>query len=509
MPGPTDQAGLLDLLDDILLRITAHLSLQERLRLPEVCRKWRGLLAGPSEAWRQVEAVVVLDEHESWPPGAAGSPNTPLQSFCRWLQPRLAGLEELRLALDATRLLPMAQPPCLPADLLLLGTVGEAAAVAAATAGPLPLAKLSIQWHGSAMLGWGAGAMGLPLRNLRKLAFPGGTRLWVSGSSSIADDLPSLTDFGLIDGLLVGELDTPWLPPSVTMLALAAVGLTRLPGVLAHLPRLQSLVLDHNYEIGSAPLNGLTQLTALQELNLSECALTSFPHQISALSSLRILYLHNTFADAADLAPVDWEPLRALRHLVFLSISGNSLHHVPTVVLGLTQLRGLHLEDNLITRLPAGAPVLAGLRELLLDWRAALGSPASLAGAAALTRLILNDHLALELGPGAHPGAVGALLRTLGALSALRRIDDVVPEGMVTSISTAVAHAMWQLGRACPHVELGTMAATNAGWTLSSLVAGLPHNDGLALLVPAGVEGGGGESGEAQSAVAAAAGPAG
>lgn len=57
--------------------------------------------------------------------------------------------------------------------------------------------------------------------------------------SPTADELPSLTDFGLIDGLLVGDLDSPWLPPSVTMLALAAVGLTRLPGVLAHLPRLQ------------------------------------------------------------------------------------------------------------------------------------------------------------------------------------------------------------------------------------------------------------------------------
>lgn len=128
---------------------------------------------------------MVLDEHESWPPGAPGAPGTPLQSFCRWLQPRLAGVEELRLALDATRLLPMAQPPCLPADLLLLGTVGEAAAAAAA--GPLPLAKLSIQWHGSAALGWGPRATGLPLRNLRKLAFPGGTRLWVDGSLPAAE----------------------------------------------------------------------------------------------------------------------------------------------------------------------------------------------------------------------------------------------------------------------------------------------------------------------------------
>lgn len=79
----------------------------------------------------------------------------------------------------------------------------------------------------------------------------------------------------------------------------------------------------------------------------------------------------------------------------------------------------------------------------------------------------------------------------------------------MTSISTPVAHAMWQLGRTCPRVELGTMAATNAGWTLSSLVAALPHNDGLALLVPAGPSGEGGGGIEPQAAAAAAEAPAG
>lgn len=42
----------------------------------------------------------------------------------------------------------------------------------------------------------------------------------------------------------------------------------------------RSLVLDHNYELGSAPLDALARLTALQELNLSECTLASFPRQV-------------------------------------------------------------------------------------------------------------------------------------------------------------------------------------------------------------------------------------
>lgn len=123
-------------------------------------------------------------------------------------------------------------------------------------------------------------------------------------------------------------------------------------------------------------------------------------------------------------------------------------HHHPCSRLSCTLgPQGLHLEDNLITQLPAGAPVLAGLRELLMDWRTALGSPASLAGATSLTRLILNDHLTLEMGTGAHPEAVEALLRTLGLLGALRRIDDVIPEGL------QVGRCRVGLGGACVCVE--------------------------------------------------------
>ena len=105
---------------------------------------------------------------------------------------------------------------------------------------------------------------------------------------------------------------------------------------------------------------------------------------------------------------------------------------------------------------------------------------------------------------GGHPSAVSALLGALGSLPALVRVEDVVPEGlqgMVTSISAPVAHALLHLGRACPHVQLGTMPATNAGWTLSSLVAGLPHNEGLALMVP---EAAAEAEGEAEGAAAEA-----
>lgn len=50
--------GLLELPEDLLLRIALQLKLGERLRLGEVCRKLRQLCAGPSELWRSVATTL-------------------------------------------------------------------------------------------------------------------------------------------------------------------------------------------------------------------------------------------------------------------------------------------------------------------------------------------------------------------------------------------------------------------------------------------------------------------
>ena len=52
---------LLDLPEDVLLRIGLQLKLNERLRLAEVCRKLRQLCAGPSELWRVLRARLRAD----------------------------------------------------------------------------------------------------------------------------------------------------------------------------------------------------------------------------------------------------------------------------------------------------------------------------------------------------------------------------------------------------------------------------------------------------------------
>lgn len=131
--------------------------------------------------------------------------------------------------------------------------------------------------------------------------------------------------------------------------------------------------------------------------------------------------------------------------------------------------------------LPTG-PYLRHLRELLIDWRDALRCPAALSAATALTRLVLNNHLALRPAqPQGHaplPASATAvlsaeasepLLAALAGLPALRLLQDVVPAGVVAALSPAVAWAMWQLGRRCPRVELGLLEGTYIGWNLGDL----------------------------------------
>ena len=141
-------------------------------------------------------------------------------------------------------------------------------------------------------------------------------------------------------------------------------------------------------------------------------------------------------------------------------------------------LQALHIEENELTELPAG-PYLGSLRELLLDWRTALCSAAPLRGATSLTRLLLNDHAALRIGPGDRevPPAEAAepLLGTLAVLPALRLVHDIVYEEEVSRFTPPVAAVMWQLGQRCPHLEFQVLADTNVGWTLSSLIGALPN----------------------------------
>jgi hypothetical protein len=92
--------------------------------------------------------------------------------------------------------------------------------------------------------------------------------------------------------------------------------------------------------------------------------------------------------------------------------------------------------------------------------------------AARLSRLVLNNHRAVDLagqgGLTVRPAAAAEpLLDALAAMPALALVEDVFGEEDV--VTAPVARAMWQLGRRCPRVRLGVLGDTNVGWALAQL----------------------------------------
>lgn len=78
--------------------------------------------------------------------------------------------------------------------------------------------------------------------------------------------------------------------------------------------------------------------------------------QISALTRLKILYLHGAFNhSAAPVAEAAWEALRPLTALRFLAISGNCLPTLPPAVAQMSHL----LVSSFICEVAAGVGVAA------------------------------------------------------------------------------------------------------------------------------------------------------
>lgn len=462
-PAHSRWLHLLDLPDSALASIAKLLPFCERLRLSLVCRALRRLCAGPSDVWHMVEAVAELPfDEEAGEAQRLSDEMLLLERVARWLGPRLAAVHVLDFAVFSS-------VPIDPGELTLLPVV-ELLFSKCPAGQPLPLAKLSIEWPEAVLLRADFTPPNAPrLHHLHKLAFPTVGRLEVA--ACLPPDL-ALTDFSLQDGTLWsdrGTLAAAWLPPTVTALHLSSVGLRALPQVLTQLPHLRSLVLNYNRLTGASNLAILEQLARLEDLNLSECFLPRFPDQVSALTGLRLLYLHNAFNRNVRVPLAAWSALAPLRRLVFLSISGNQLQQLPPCVAGLTQLQCLHVEEN---EFEAGLPLhpyLRNLRELVMDWQAALDSPTSLQAATALSRLVLCNHRAVDEGPG--PGltvrsaeAAEPLLSVLSVMPALRAVEDVF--GEEESVTAPVARVMWQLGRRCPHLQLKMLPSTDVGWTL-------------------------------------------
>jgi len=143
-----------------------------------------------------------------------------------------------------------------------------------------------------------------------------------------------------------------------TKLYLDGIELTELPESLSQLTRLQELDLSHN---GLTELpESLRHLTQLKILNLSLNKLTTLPEWLGQLTQLRSLALYVNKLRALP------EFLGQLAQLQELNIGGNLLTSLPEYLGELSQLRTLKFYGNRLTVMPRWLGKLKALEHLVI-----------------------------------------------------------------------------------------------------------------------------------------------
>ncbi len=146
-------------------------------------------------------------------------------------------------------------------------------------------------------------------------------------------------------------------------------------------------------------------LTAMEDLRLSENHLSSLPDSIGNLTCLEILHLYgNTLSSLPD-------TIGNLKLLVHLILGSNQLHALPDSLGNLDKLLMLHLVGNPLHDVPACIGNLVSLRILYLGSANLETMPDNIGRLTALEELFLEDNHLSSL-----PGTMGNLV----ALRSLR-----------------------------------------------------------------------------------------
>ncbi|EFN50759.1 hypothetical protein CHLNCDRAFT_142485 [Chlorella variabilis] len=332
--------------------------------------------------------------------------------------------------------------------------------VAAAALVAPSLTSLTIRWDGAAV----AGVWLLEAVHLQELAL-------FCGQLTLTDALGSLAELKELsaessDGPLTVQ-SAATLPPSLTKLYAVECRLAELPEAVSCLPHLESAYLSRNPLLPSS-LTRLAGLPRLQLISLIGCSFERPPPELSAVTTLRVLYLdYNPFGIESEV-PIQAgfsSALAPLMRLQALGLSHLLLESWPEVLSSLAKLQVLYLECNPgIARLPAAAaPVLARLRVLSCDCTVLFSNPGMLRQAALLEHLYVSGsglmwHALLT--------PVEEVLEALAAMKALQKLTFVSEE--VASVE--VMQLMLQMGQRCPGLQVEALDSEQFfGVTLEAL----------------------------------------
>lgn len=159
--------------------------------------------------------------------------------------------------------------------------------------------------------------------------------------------------------------------------------LASLPDSLGELGGVQALYISGN-KLTSLP-EWFGRLTGLQRLSVSGNQLTSLPESFGQLVGLQWLYLSGNKLTSLP------ESFGQLTGLQRLSLSSNQLKSLESLG-NLTELQDLDLAGNQLTSLPESLGRLTSLRMLGLSSNRLRSLPESLAGLSQLRGLLLNDN---------------------------------------------------------------------------------------------------------------------
>ena len=132
---------------------------------------------------------------------------------------------------------------------------------------------------------------------------------------------------------------------------LSVVGSSRLQGIegfLRGFPRLRHLEL-RSVALGDLP-SSITNIPTLNNLTLSDCAVTLTQQSHARLSAMRNLHGLDLHKNPLGLVP----DVQAMPELIHLDLSATDIDHLPNGILTRPHLRTALLSDNTITELPEG-----------------------------------------------------------------------------------------------------------------------------------------------------------
>ena len=172
---------------------------------------------------------------------------------------------------------------------------------------------------------------------------------------------------------------------NIEHLDLVLTGLRGFPTGITFMTNLKTLNLSNN-TIGALPQE-IENLTNLEEFRASNGNLTNFPVGLTKLTNLKTLYLHSNF----DVKSIPSE-IGNLTNLESLTLHGNSLSNIPETIGNLVKLEYLDIAVNDLTAIPSELGNLVDLKILTMRTNSLTNIPSELGQLTKLTKLAVHDN---------------------------------------------------------------------------------------------------------------------